>query len=76
MKLPFIAMARALRRKGFKMMDCQMPTAHLLSLGAREISRKRYLAALEKSLKKETIVGNWGGMDFLEPGSGETAAEN
>ncbi len=70
-KVAFIAMSRALRRKGFKIMDCQMPTAHLLSLGAREISRKHYLAILDKGLKPETVVGNWGDMGFLEPGPGE-----
>lgn len=32
------------------MIDCQMPTTHLASLGARSISKKEYLAQLEKCI--------------------------
>jgi leucyl/phenylalanyl-tRNA--protein transferase len=43
----------------FDLIDCQVKTDHLISLGAREIPRKDFLIQLQKSLKKRTLVGNW-----------------
>jgi leucyl/phenylalanyl-tRNA--protein transferase len=33
----------------YKMIDCQMPTEHLASMGGRMIGRKEYMAALRNS---------------------------
>jgi len=44
----------------FDLIDAQQTTSHLKSLGAEEISRKKFLEILKKSLKKETIKGRWG----------------
>ncbi|KPK85051.1 MAG: leucyl/phenylalanyl-tRNA--protein transferase [Bacteroides sp. SM23_62_1] len=44
----------------FDLIDTQQSTKHLKSLGAEEISRKKFLELLKDSLKKETIRGNWG----------------
>ena len=46
-----------------KMIDCQMTTKHLVSLGAREINRKKFLEKLQKFLEKPTLIGKWG-IDF------------
>ena len=35
--------------EGITMIDCQMPTAHLQSLGAEDISRHSFLDALKKN---------------------------
>lgn len=35
---------------GFELIDCQVTTAHLRSLGAREISRREFLARLEQAV--------------------------
>ena len=43
----------------FDLIDAQQSTSHLKSLGAEEISRKKFLGILKKSLKKETIRGRW-----------------
>lgn len=48
-KIAFVHLVRQLQRWGFGMIDCQMKTAHLASLGAREIARadfSRHLAQL------------------------------
>ena len=39
-----------LRERGFVLLDAQVPTPHLASLGAVEISRSEYLARLQQAL--------------------------
>ena len=46
---------------GIKIIDCQMTTQHLLSLGAREIDRKSFLRKLNQYLEKPDIKGPWHG---------------
>ena len=41
-KIAFAHLVRQLQRWGFGMIDCQMKTAHLASLGAREIPRDEF----------------------------------
>jgi leucyl/phenylalanyl-tRNA--protein transferase len=43
----------------FRLIDCQVTTAHLISLGAKEISRRRFLAELEQALRYPTLQGQW-----------------
>ncbi|MCL1824537.1 MAG: leucyl/phenylalanyl-tRNA--protein transferase [Betaproteobacteria bacterium] len=47
-KVALAHLARLLAAKGFAMIDCQMSTAHLQSMGAREVSRDRFCAWLER----------------------------
>ena len=44
---------------GFDLIDSQVPTDHMRTLGGREISRKEFLSALESSLEKKTLRGRW-----------------
>jgi leucyl/phenylalanyl-tRNA--protein transferase len=44
-----------LRRHGVAMIDCQQETAHLASLGAAPIGRRRFLAHLEASIAEPQI---------------------
>ena len=46
-KYGFISMVRKLQENGVKLIDCQMHTDHLESLGAEEISRKEFLKFLQ-----------------------------
>lgn len=39
-----------LKKQGFKMIDCQIPTPHLKSLGAKKISREEFLNHVKISL--------------------------
>lgn len=46
-KIAFAHTSRQLERWGFGMIDCQMYTPHLASLGAREIPRGEFIARLQ-----------------------------
>lgn len=43
----------------FDCIDCQMKTAHLLSLGARELPGERFFALLQRSILRPDRVGRW-----------------
>ena len=45
--------------KGFTLIDSQVHTDHLASLGAEEIPRTRYIELLAEGLAKQTLKGNW-----------------
>lgn len=47
-KLALIALVRRLAELGFKFLDCQQTTPHLMSFGAREISREEFLQKLQE----------------------------
>ncbi|MBA3477857.1 MAG: leucyl/phenylalanyl-tRNA--protein transferase [Lautropia sp.] len=47
-KCAYAALIAMLRRLGFSMVDCQQSTGHLASLGAREISRREFLAQVRR----------------------------
>lgn len=49
-KAGFVTWVEHLRERDFKLIDCQMPTQHLASLGARTISRKAFAEALARYL--------------------------
>ncbi|HEY9185319.1 MAG TPA: leucyl/phenylalanyl-tRNA--protein transferase [Salegentibacter sp.] len=46
-KFGFIKLVEKLRKEGVKLIDCQIYTEHLASLGAEEIPRKEFLKFLE-----------------------------
>ncbi len=45
-KFAFISLAQELKNKSYDLIDCQLYTKHLESLGAEEISRKEFLEIL------------------------------
>lgn len=45
-KVAFAVFVRQIQAHGYALIDCQVSTAHLLSLGAREISRKEFVDTL------------------------------
>ena len=49
-KLAFIHLAERLEKENYRLIDCQVYTAHLASLGAREIPRMEFTKLL-KDLK-------------------------
>ena len=50
-KVALVCLVRQLERWGFEMVDCQMSTRHLASMGAREIPRARFLGALKRLVR-------------------------
>lgn len=57
-KIALAHLARQLERWQFRMIDCQMKTAHLASLGAREIPRSEFIARL-KELVHYAPITRW-----------------
>jgi leucyl/phenylalanyl-tRNA--protein transferase len=58
-KVAFVALVNYLKALSFDLIDCQVKTEHLISFGAREIPRERFLKQLKKSLENPTLKGKW-----------------
>jgi leucyl/phenylalanyl-tRNA--protein transferase len=58
-KVAFACLVRQLARWGFRLVDCQLETPHLASLGARAVPRKRFLAELAGLLALPNRRGPW-----------------
>ncbi|GAB4405665.1 MAG: leucyl/phenylalanyl-tRNA--protein transferase [Bacteroidia bacterium] len=72
-KVGFITLVRDLQARHFTLIDCQVPTVHLASLGAREVPRRQFLAQLAQGLAAPTLRGSWstlGGADDAPPPPG------
>ena len=54
-----VKLVEHLKELSFDLIDCQVPTEHLIRFGARQIPRMRFLNQLEKSLKAPTRKGKW-----------------
>lgn len=68
-KAGFITLVRALQQSGFWLVDCQVETPHLVSLGARGIQRSAFYDYLMKNTYEKTLEGKWllteGGIKLL-----------
>jgi leucyl/phenylalanyl-tRNA---protein transferase len=58
-KFGFITLVEFLKQKGFIIIDCQVHTNYLESLGAEHISRKEFLKIIKKGFKSETMKYKW-----------------
>ncbi|MEO8202566.1 MAG: leucyl/phenylalanyl-tRNA--protein transferase [Betaproteobacteria bacterium] len=58
-KVALVGLAGELRARGFPMIDCQMNTGHLASLGAREIKRAEFLRAVSALVNYAEPPGPW-----------------
>jgi leucyl/phenylalanyl-tRNA--protein transferase len=58
-KTAFVMLVRYLRERNFRMIDCQVRTRHLMSLGAREIPRSEFSRILRESLNTPNRRGKW-----------------
>ncbi len=58
-KVGFVTLVERLQAWGFKLVDCQMPTQHLASFGARAISRRAFAEALAEYLDQPSSA-RWG----------------
>ncbi|MEA3405009.1 MAG: leucyl/phenylalanyl-tRNA--protein transferase [Pseudomonadota bacterium] len=58
-KIALVSLAMQLKEWGFKMMDTQIETAHLKSLGANLISRNVFEALLEQQTKQPFPAKKW-----------------
>ncbi|HZF69770.1 leucyl/phenylalanyl-tRNA--protein transferase [Sulfuricurvum sp.] len=51
-KVAFAVLIEHLRSWGYSFIDCQVPTNHLKSLGAKEVSREHFLERLKKTVEQ------------------------
>jgi leucyl/phenylalanyl-tRNA--protein transferase len=54
-KVALVALVERLRARGFRLLDIQWVTGHLLQFGAMEIPRRRYLRLLDASLRLDCV---------------------
>lgn len=59
-KVALATLVERLSAWDFHFLDAQVTTPHMLSLGAKEISRSMFLANLEQALQTSTRRGSWG----------------
>ncbi len=59
-KTALVTLALYLQQWNFDLIDCQVTTSHLLSMGATEISRHDYLDRIHDSLGRKDIKPLWG----------------
>jgi len=67
-KVAFATLVSQLAAWGFSVIDCQIYSRHLASLGATEWPRERFLAALVPAVRRPGRTGPW----RLEPGAAAT----
>ncbi|MEI7895606.1 MAG: leucyl/phenylalanyl-tRNA--protein transferase [bacterium] len=58
-KVAFSALVDRCRQYGFRFIDCQVETSHLLNLGAKLIKRNDYLRMLVKTMESHSVTGTW-----------------
>ena len=58
-KVALVGLVQELRARGFPLIDCQVRTALLVSLGAREIPRRDFLRALSALVNYPEAPGSW-----------------
>src|SRR5262249_19145145 len=65
-KIALAALVARLKDDGFGLIDCQMHTRHLESLGAREIPRTRFSRLLEELIHYPRSPGTWSGAPYAQ----------
>jgi leucyl/phenylalanyl-tRNA--protein transferase len=58
-KVAFVQLVRQLERWGIPLIDCQMSTHHLASLGAREISRGDFVREVRRLVRQPAVPAPW-----------------
>ncbi len=75
-KVALVHLCRSLEERGFGLIDCQMATDHLLSLGAFQIPRAEFTATLDRLCADPGTPGLWNskGTDRGEAGYSRLAS--
>lgn len=58
-KVAFVHLVRELERRDFRLIDCQVHTAHLASLGAAPLPRREFVRILAGSCDTGASLGPW-----------------
>ena len=75
-KTGFITLVKVLEKLGCPLIDCQVYTEHLASMGAELIYRGEFIRQLQVSLEQKTWKGNWGEMEPFQTGLEEIIRSN
>ncbi len=59
-KIAFVKLVRKLAEWNFQLIDCQVTTQHLMSFGAKEVSREVFMKLLANALAMPSDAGAWG----------------
>jgi leucyl/phenylalanyl-tRNA--protein transferase len=59
-KVALVALVRQLHTWGFRIIDCQQSSPHIMRFGAGEISRRDFIALLSEAVKLPDRRGKWG----------------
>ncbi len=60
-KIALVHLAQILADKGFGLIDCQVYTSHLISMGAEEIERSYFCDLLQRFCSQSGYQGSWTG---------------
>lgn len=58
-KVAFVHVVRQLERWGFTLIDCQLSSSHLASLGAEDMARSEFLRRVQVATALPTRLGPW-----------------
>jgi leucyl/phenylalanyl-tRNA--protein transferase len=58
-KVALIHLTKYLRTHKFHFIDCQLPTDHLIRMGASQVHREKFLKQLAASMKYPSLTGPW-----------------
>lgn len=61
-KYGFITLCKILEKNNFELIDCQVHTEHLESLGAEFIPRQQFVQIVGEKAQKDCFKGDWGEM--------------
>jgi leucyl/phenylalanyl-tRNA--protein transferase len=64
-KIALVALVAHLKSAEFRLIDCQMRTRHLESLGARQVPRRRFSRLLQELIHYPRSPGIWSGASFV-----------
>jgi len=65
-KVALVYLMEQLNRWNYSLVDCQVASEHLLSLGAGEISRKEFVAEITELTQQQSPIGQWSFDDAME----------
>ena len=60
-KVALVTLADALLAREVRLIDCQVSSPHLISLGAEAIPRAVFLSRLREALRFASVLGSWSG---------------
>lgn len=58
-KVAMLVLVRELSARGYRLVDCQLPSPHLARMGSRNIPRREYLALLAELCAPALPAGSW-----------------